>query len=184
MASGQTIRAVVVLLLTVALTALAGCGGSGLALPADDEWVRTSDTVTQVSVELPGTTAMQSSTLPLPTGEQMAARTWVVELGDDGAASLTVVDTQGQPMDLTGALAGAAANIAGVVESQTMTSQNGRAAIDGRISISPQGTDGVVHMRIVDAGGSVVILQALGLASETDALEQLQQRMIGTLVVP
>lgn len=172
------------LLLTVALAALTGCGGSGLAVPAADEWVRTSDTVTQVSVELPGTTAMQSSTLPLPTGEQMAARAWVVELGDDGAASLMVVDTQGQPMDLSGALAGAAANIAGVVETQTMTSQNGRAAIDGKISISPQGTDGVVHMRIVDAGGSVVILQALGLASETDALEQMQQRMIGTLVVP
>lgn len=183
MAGRPSVRAVATSVLLLVLSVLAGCGGPGISV-ADDAWVRTTDAVTQVSVELPGTVPMQTNTLPMPTGEQLVARSWTVELGGDGAAGLMVVDRPGIPVDLTAALAGAALNIAGRVESQTMTTMAGRSAIDGTIDIAPGGTDGIVHMRIVDAGASIVIVQSLGLASETSALRQIQQHMLASLVLP
>lgn len=171
-------------LVTLALAAVSACGGQALSVPDDDAWVRASDAVTQVSVELPGVAEVQSQQLPLPTGEQVAARLWLVDVAGAGSASLMVVDTQGRPLDLPGALAGAAANVNGQVQQQAPASQGALNAIDGTIAFSHEGTEGTIHLRIVDTGGSMVMLQSAGRSTDTAALTRLHQRLLDSLVVP
>lgn len=178
-----TIRAAAMMLATVPLTVLSGCGGSGLTLP-DDDWTGAVDTVTQVSVELPGDPELQTRGLPLPTGEEVAARLWIVELGDYGAASMMVADSGGRPVDLAGALAGAAANVGGLVVEQAAASQDGRNAIDGTFEFARDGTERRVHLRIVDTGSSMVMLQSTARVEDGEALAQLHRRMLDSVVVP
>lgn len=171
-------------LLALALAALSSCGGSALTLPDDGEWARAVDAVSQVGVDLPGEPEMQTRDVPLPTGEEVAARLWIVELGDYGAASMMIADSNGMPIDLGGALAGAAANIGARVVEQSPAAQDGRAAIDGTFEFDRDGLERRVHLRIVDIGGSMVMLQSTARAEDGDALRQLHQRMLDSVVVP
>jgi hypothetical protein len=181
---GTDARGAFGMLLMLTLCMLSGCWGQGLAVPGDDEWVRTQDDTTQISVELPGTAQMQNQAVPLPTGESLSARMWTVEIGEDAAVSFAVTDFQGQPIDLPGALQGMAANIGGRIEESSEVSQAGRNAMDGTISFTQQDTDGTVYARVVDAGDSMVLLQSVGRSSTAATLADLQQRMVDSLTLP
>lgn len=179
--AGRTMTAV---LLMLGLGALSGCGGQGLAVPADEAWIRTKDDAAQFSVELPEAAQMENKVMPLATGEELPARLWAVDVGEDGGASFVVMDLQGQPVDLAGALTGAAAGIAGQVVERVEASQDGLNAVDGTVSITRGGIDRTVHLRIIDTGESMVILQSFGLASDGEALAQLHQHMLDSVAVP
>lgn len=172
------------MLVALALAALSGCGEQALSVPDDDAWVRAVDSETGISVELPGTTEMQTQGVPLATGGEVAARLWLVELGDYGAAGMVVAPAEGGPSDLPGVLAGAAAGVDGRVLMQSPASQNGLNALDGTVEFVRNGTARTVYLRIVDTRSSTVMLQSTARAADGEALAQLHQRLLDSVVVP
>jgi hypothetical protein len=178
-------RTTATMLAAVVASALSGCGGQGLAVPADDDWVQTQDDATQISVELPGTTEMQTQEVPDEAGESMPARLWLVDL-DDNAASIgfSVIDVQGRTIDLASALDGIASSVSGSVASQSPVSQGDRDAMDGLITFTQGGTDGSVHARVIDAGDHMVLLQSVGAQRDDDVLQQVQARLVETVTIP
>lgn len=180
-------RTAAVMLFGVVLSAIAGCSGAGqtAAVPDDEEWIRTQDDSSQVSVELPGTAQMQTQEIPDQTGETMPARLWLVELGDNAASvGFMVADVQGRSIDLAGGLEGIATSVSGSVAQQSEASQDGHEAIDGVITFTQSGVDGSVHARVIDGGENMVILQSVGARDDDATLEQLQTRLVDSVTMP
>jgi hypothetical protein len=164
--------------------AVSGCSGSGLAVPADDAWVRTQDDATGISVELPGTAEMQTQDIPTPDGGILPANMWTVNLDGNRASLAFMVAEVDGPINLNGALEGMATNVGGTVAQQSETSHDGHAAIDGTIELTQNDTEGSVYARVVDGGAAMVVVESVGHRSDAETLAQLQERLVGSLSVP
>jgi hypothetical protein len=168
----------------IACLSVSGCGGSGLAVPADDEWVRAQDDATQVSIELPGSAEMQTQAIPLPDGGTLPANMWTVDVDGNRASVAFMVAEVNGPVDLNGALEGMAANVGGTVAQRSEASHDGHDAIDGTIELTQNDTEGSVYARVVDGGTAMVVVESVGHRGDAETLAQLQDRLVGSLSVP
>jgi hypothetical protein len=168
----------------IACLSVSGCSGSGLAVPADDEWVRTQDDATQISVELPGRAEMQTQAIPTPDGGTLPANMWTVNLDGNRASVAFMVAEVNGPIDLNGALEGMAANVGGTVAERSEASHDGHDAIDGTVELTQDDTEGSVYARVVDGGTAMVIVESVGHRSDAETLAQLQERLVGSLSMP
>ena len=164
----------------------AGHSHQGITIPAD-EWVKTTDAPSGITVKLPGKATVQKLSIPAG-GTTVTGRVYSVET-DNGFFGFAVIDVPGGQEDLHEGLQGF---LEGYNEGagETLTSSSirkttidGRPALDARLST--KGSDRVVGAaRFIADDTHVVQAVTLGSATNKKAMDQMHQQLIASIRIP
>jgi hypothetical protein len=112
------------------------------------------------AIDLPGEPTSDTQTVPTQAGD-IEVTLYSVDTDDASVAVAVTVLPPGTPIDLDGAVNGAATNVGGeVVESET-GEFDGYETRDATISVAASGQEGTGFLRVIDADGRLIQIQQI-----------------------
>jgi len=139
------------------------------------EWVDVTDQPSGITVKLPG----KATPADVPGG----GRGYSVQTGDN-AVSFIVIDGSLMQSDLDSFLQNFAKGIGGTLTSSQKTTAKGHPAIDGRLTLTKEGTRVVDFVRGIATTTHFLVLSTVGLVGDETAVKQVHQRLLAGVRIP